>query len=134
MARPIRVLMAKPGLDGHDLGLKVVAAGLRDAGMEVIYGGLCVSPEDIVLTAKQEDVDVIGLSILSGAHLELCAKLRAEMQKQQLADVMVVLGGVVPKEDFPALQALGVDGIFGPGAKMDEIVRAIEDNLGVART
>ena len=126
--------MAKPGLDGHDLGLKVVSAGLRDAGMEVIYGGLGMSIEDIVLTAMQEDVDVIGLSILSGAHLELCSALHEEMRRQHLTDVIVVVGGVVPKTDYDALGALGVAGVCGPGTKIDDIVRLIEDSSFARRS
>ncbi len=129
MGRPIRVLLAKPGLDGHDLGVKVVAAALRDAGMEVIYGGLCMAPADIVLTAKQEDVDVIGLSMLSGAHMDLCEAVHSEMERQSLGDVLVIVGGVIPREDFASLQTLGVRGIFGPGAHVGDIVRFIEDNL-----
>ncbi len=113
--RPIRVLIAKPGLDGHDRGAKVVAHALRDAGMEVIYTGLHQQLESIVQAALQEDVDVIGLSIMSGAHLPICKKLMAFLSEKDLQDKLVVVGGVIPKKDIPALKDLGVAGVFPGG-------------------
>lgn len=127
--RPIRVLLAKPGLDGHDRGAKVVARALREAGMEVIYTGLHQTPEQVVQAAVQEDVDVIGLSILSGAHLSLVADICALMRAQGIADVPVVLGGIIPDDDIPELQALGVAAVFTPGAPTREIVRFITSRL-----
>src|SRR6516162_1954928 len=118
----IRVLVAKPGLDGHDRGAKVVARALRDAGMEVIYTGLRQTPEMIVEAALQEDVDVIGLSILSGAHMSLVPRILALMKTQGLDDVKVVLGGIIPDEDIPQLEKLGVQGIFGPGTNTEAII------------
>lgn len=123
--RKIRVLVAKPGLDGHDRGAKVVARALRDAGMEVIYTGLRQTPEMIVEAALQEDVDVIGLSILSGAHMALVPRILELMKAQGLDDVKVVLGGIVPDEDVPVLQQMGVSGIFGPGSDTQAIVEHI---------
>jgi methylmalonyl-CoA mutase C-terminal domain/subunit len=120
--RPPRVLIAKPGLDGHDRGAKVIARALRDAGMEVIYTGLRQTPEQIVAAAVQEDVDVIGLSILSGAHLHICARLMALAREQGLDDVVVLLGGIVPDSDVPALKALGVRAVFAPGSAMQQII------------
>lgn len=121
----IRVLIAKPGLDGHDRGAKVIARALRDAGMEVIYTGLRQTPEMIAEAALQEDVDVVGLSILSGAHLELVPRICAVMQQQGLNDVPLILGGIIPDEDRAQLQTLGVTGIFGPGTNTEDIVTHI---------
>lgn len=121
----IRVLIAKPGLDGHDRGAKVIARALRDAGMEVIYTGLRQTPEMIAEAALQEDVDVVGLSILSGAHLELVPRIRAVMRQQGLDEVPLILGGIIPDEDRPQLQSLGVTGIFGPGTNTEDIVTHI---------
>jgi methylmalonyl-CoA mutase C-terminal domain/subunit len=125
--RRVRVLVAKPGLDGHDRGAKVVARALRDAGMEVIYTGLRQTPEMIVEAAIQEDVDVIGLSILSGAHLALMERIAGLLRENEMDDVLVVVGGIVPEEDIPALQALGVTAVFGPGTSTAEIVALIRE-------
>jgi methylmalonyl-CoA mutase C-terminal domain/subunit len=125
--RRIRVLVAKPGLDGHDRGAKVVARALRDAGMEVIYTGLRQTPEMIVEAAMQEDVDVIGLSILSGAHLAMMERIAGLLRQNEMDDVLVVLGGIVPEEDIPALQAMGVAAVFGPGTRTAEIVSLIRE-------
>lgn len=127
-ATPIRVLIAKPGLDGHDRGAKVMARALRDAGMEVIYTGLFQTPEMIARAAIDEDVDVIGLSILSGAHLALFPKVFAELQRAGLDDVLVVAGGTIPNEDVPALSELGVAAVFGPGTPMETAVRFIREH------
>jgi methylmalonyl-CoA mutase C-terminal domain/subunit len=123
--RKIRVLVAKPGLDGHDRGAKVVARALRDAGMEVIYTGLRQTPEMIVEAALQEDVDVIGLSILSGAHMAIVPRIFELMKSNGLDDVKVILGGIIPNEDVPALEKMGISGIFGPGANTETIVAHI---------
>lgn len=120
-----RILVAKPGLDGHDRGVKVVARALRDAGMEVIYTGLRQTPEMIVEAALQEDVNGIGLSILSGAHMPLMARIMELMNENDLADVPVFLGGIIPNEDVSALQAMGIKGVFGPGTSMNEIVEFV---------
>lgn len=130
--RKIRVLVAKPGLDGHDRGAKVVARALRDAGMEVIYTGLRQTPEMIVEAALQEDVDVIGLSILSGAHMALVPRILELMQAHDLSDVKLILGGIVPDEDIAALQQMGVSGIFGPGSDTQEIVEHIRKVVPLA--
>jgi methylmalonyl-CoA mutase C-terminal domain/subunit len=122
----IRVLLAKPGLDGHDRGAKVVARALRDAGMEVIYTGIRQTPEMIVEAAIQEDVDVVGLSILSGAHLELFPPIIQGLKKKGREDVLVVAGGIVPEDDIPALQQMGVRAVFGPGTSTQDIVRFIQ--------
>ena len=124
----IRVLLAKPGLDGHDRGAKVVAAALRDAGMEVIYTGLRQTPEMVVNAALQEDVDVIGLSILSGAHMTLFPRVVELAREAGLADVIVFGGGIIPDEDVPRLKELGVSEVFTPGARMDEIIDFIRKN------
>jgi methylmalonyl-CoA mutase C-terminal domain/subunit len=121
------VLVAKPGLDGHDRGAKVVARALRDAGMEVIYTGLRQTPEMIVEAAIQEDVDVIGLSILSGAHLALMERIAKLLGENGMTDTLVLLGGIVPEEDIPALEALGVAAVFGPGTSTAEIVTLIRE-------
>ena len=122
----IRVLLAKPGLDGHDRGAKVVARALRDAGMEVIYTGIRQTPEMIVEAAIQEDVDVIGLSILSGAHLELFPPIIDGLTKKGREDVLVIAGGIVPEDDIPALQQMGVRAVFGPGTSTQDIIRFIQ--------
>ncbi|MCC6804173.1 MAG: cobalamin B12-binding domain-containing protein [Anaerolineae bacterium] len=121
----IRVLIAKPGLDGHDRGAKVIARALRDAGMEVIYTGLRQTPEMIAEAALQEDVDVVGLSILSGAHLALVPRIRAVLDQHGLNDVPLLVGGIIPDDDKPKLEELGVTGIFGPGTNTDDIVTFI---------
>jgi methylmalonyl-CoA mutase C-terminal domain/subunit len=126
--KKIRVLVAKPGLDGHDRGAKVVARALRDAGMEVIYTGLRQTPEMIVEAALQEDVDVVGLSILSGAHTTLLPRIVGLLKENDLGDVLILAGGIIPDEDVPALNELGVRGIFGPGTSTEEIVEFIEEN------
>lgn len=123
---PIRILIAKPGLDGHDRGAKVIARGLRDAGMEVIYTGLRQSPQMIAEAALQEDVDIVGLSILSGSHMTLVPAIRAEMDAMDLANVPLVLGGILPDEDQRALLEGGVKAVFGPGASLGAIVGTIE--------
>ena len=124
--RPIRVLVAKPGLDGHDRGAKVVAAALRDAGMEVIYTGLHQTPEMIARAAVQEDVDVVGLSILSGAHMTLFPRVRQLLEAQGRADILVTGGGIIPKEDVDALMRLGIGRLFGPGTPTTELIDYIE--------
>jgi methylmalonyl-CoA mutase C-terminal domain/subunit len=121
----IRVLIAKPGLDGHDRGAKVVARALRDAGMEVIYTGLRQTPEMIAEAALQEDVDVVGLSILSGAHMALVPRVRQLMNEQGLTDVALFVGGIIPDEDIPALKDMGVSAVFGPGTNTEEVVTHI---------
>jgi methylmalonyl-CoA mutase, C-terminal domain len=123
--RKIRVLVAKPGLDGHDRGAKVVARALRDAGMEVIYTGLRQTPEMIVEAALQEDVDVIGLSILSGAHMAIVPRIFELMKTNGLDDVKVIIGGIIPDDDLPALEKMGISGVFGPGASTDTIVEHV---------
>ncbi|WP_025322210.1 cobalamin B12-binding domain-containing protein [Deferrisoma camini] len=130
MARKIKVLVAKPGLDGHDRGAKVVAHALQEAGMEVIYTGLHQSVEAIVQTAIQEDVDVIGLSVMTGGHLPICRKLTALLKEKGAQDKVVIVGGVIPKKDFEALRALGVEGIFPGGTPLDETVRFIQERCG----
>jgi methylmalonyl-CoA mutase C-terminal domain/subunit len=122
MSHKIRVVIAKPGLDGHDRGAKVIARALRDAGMEVIYTGLRQTPEQIVAAALQEDADVIGLSILSGAHMHICPRVIELLREQGLNDVLVVLGGIIPDADIPRLNEIGIRGIFPPGTPMQEIV------------
>ena len=125
----IRVVIAKPGLDGHDRGAKVIARALRDAGMEVIYTGLRQTPEQIVSAALQEDADVIGLSILSGAHNHICPRVMELLGAQGLDDVLVVVGGIIPDVDIPKLREMGVKGIFLPGTPMQEIVEFIQGNV-----
>ncbi len=125
----IRVLIAKPGLDGHDRGAKVVARALRDAGMEVIYGGLRQTPEMIVETALQEDVDVVGLSVLSGAHMSLFSRITELMRQNGLDRVLLVAGGIIPDEDIPAVQEMGFHAVFGPGASTLDIVDFIRANV-----
>ena len=125
MPRPIRVLVAKPGLDGHDRGAKVVAAALRDAGMEVIYTGLHQTPEMIASAAVQEDVDVVGLSILSGAHMTLFPRVKALLVEQGREDILITGGGIIPQEDMNALRALGVGELFGPGTSTTDLIAYI---------
>jgi len=127
--KKIRVLIAKPGLDSHDRGAKVVARALRDAGMEVIYTGLRQTPEQIVETALQEDVDVIGLSILSGAHKTLFPRIMRLLKEKELTDVMVFAGGIIPEEDVTEMKKLGIKEIFGPGTPTETIIRYVVDNL-----
>ena len=126
----IRVLIAKPGLDGHDRGAKVVARALRDAGMEVVYTGLRQSPEQIVSAAAQEDVDAIGLSILSGAHLLICQRVIELLKERKMSDVKVFLGGIIPVQDIADLKAIGVADVFLPGASTEDAVRSIEAAVG----
>ena len=127
--RKIRVLIAKPGLDSHDRGAKVVARALRDAGMEVIYTGLRQTPEQIAETALQEDVDVVGLSILSGAHRALFPRIMDLLRKKGLTDVMVFAGGIIPEEDVAEMKKLGIREIFGPGTTTDTIIRYVLENV-----
>jgi methylmalonyl-CoA mutase, C-terminal domain len=127
--KKIRVLIAKPGLDSHDRGAKIVARALRDAGMEVIYTGLRQTPEQIAETALQEDVDVIGLSILSGAHKTLFPRIMKLLKDQDMTDVMVFAGGIIPEEDIAELKKLGIKEIFGPGTTTETIIRYVFDNL-----
>jgi methylmalonyl-CoA mutase, C-terminal domain len=128
MSRKIRVVIAKPGLDGHDRGAKVIARALRDAGMEVIYTGLRQSPEQIVAAALQEDADVIGLSILSGAHMHICPRVVELLRDQKMNDVLVVVGGIIPDADVPKLNEIGIRGIFQPGTPMQDIVDFIRQH------
>jgi len=127
--RKIRVLIAKPGLDGHDRGVKVVARGLRDAGMEVIYLGLRLPPEQIAEAAIQEDVDVVGLDCLSGAHMTLFPRTLNLIRQKGGRDIMVIGGGIIPKKDIPKLKEAGIAQIFGPGIPIEEIAKFIEANL-----
>lgn len=129
MNRPIKVLMAKAGLDGHDRGVKVVARALRDAGMEVIYTGLHNTPEQVVKAALQEDVDVIGVSILSGAHRTIFRKITELMKQYGMNDVLVLGGGIIPDEDKPILEQMGVKGLFGPGTSTQEIIEFIKKEV-----
>ncbi len=124
-----RILIAKPGLDGHDRGAKVVARALRDAGMEVIYTGLRQTPDMIVEAALQEDVDAIGLSILSGAHLPLVQRTMELLAENEMQDIPLFLGGIIPADDLPALQEMGVSGVFGPGSSTEEIIQFIQNRL-----
>lgn len=125
----IRILIAKPGLDSHDRGAKIVARALRDAGMEVIYTGLRQTPEQIVETALQEDVDIIGLSILSGAHKVLFPRIMKLVDQKGLTDIMVFAGGIIPEEDVPEMKKLGIKEIFGPGTPTEEIVQFVFENV-----
>jgi methylmalonyl-CoA mutase C-terminal domain/subunit len=129
MSQKIRVVIAKPGLDGHDRGAKVIARALRDAGMEVIYTGLRQTPEQIVGAALQEDADVIGLSILSGAHMHICPRVMELLKQRGLNDVLVVIGGIIPDVDMSKLREMGITGIFLPGTPMQEIVDFINKNV-----
>ncbi|MGD2207699.1 MAG: cobalamin B12-binding domain-containing protein [Anaerolineae bacterium] len=128
--RRIRVLVAKPGLDGHDRGAKVIARALRDAGMEVVYTGIRQTPEMIAEAALHEDVDVVGMSILSGAHMALFPKVMDLLREYDMDDVLVVAGGIIPDEDVVALNEMGVTGIFGPGTPTDKIVEFIRERVG----
>ena len=127
MEKKIRVLVAKPGLDGHDRGAKVIAAALTDAGMEVIYTGLHQTPEKIVRTAIEEDVDVIGLSVLSGAHMSIFPKVMELLKKEGKTDILITGGGIIPSEDMEELNKLGVGKLFGPGTKSSEVAEYIVD-------
>jgi methylmalonyl-CoA mutase C-terminal domain/subunit len=127
--RKIRVVIAKPGLDGHDRGAKVIARALRDAGMEVIYTGLRQTPEQIVAATLQEDADVIGLSILSGAHMHICPRIMELLRDKGLDDVTVLVGGIIPGVDIPKLKEIGIAGIFPPGSPMKEIVEFIHQHV-----
>ena len=129
MERKIRVLVAKPGLDGHDRGAKIIARALRDSGYEVIYTGIRQTPEMIAEAALQEDVDVVGLSILSGAHMALVPRVMEKMKEMGMSDVLMLVGGIIPDEDVQALMDLGVTGVFGPGTLTHEIVSTIEQAL-----
>ncbi len=129
----IRVLVAKPGLDGHDRGAKIIARALRDAGMEVIYTGIRQTPEMIAEAALQEDVDVVGLSILSGAHLELIPLVAENLRKRGKGDALIVAGGIIPDEDLPALKKAGVHGVFGPGASTQTIIDFIRKAVAESR-
>jgi methylmalonyl-CoA mutase C-terminal domain/subunit len=128
----IRVLVAKPGLDGHDRGAKVIARALRDAGMEVIYTGLRQTPEMVVKAALQEDVQVIGLSILSGAHNAIVARIAGLLKQEKMDDVLLLVGGIIPEQDIAELKAAGVKKVFQPGTPLDEIVRYIRENAFVS--
>jgi methylmalonyl-CoA mutase C-terminal domain/subunit len=130
--RRIRVLIAKPGLDGHERGARVVARALRDAGMEVVYTGIRQTPEMIAEAALQEDVDVVGLSILSGAHMTLCARVMDLLRAHGMEDVLVLVGGIIPREDLAPLRAMGIEGIFGPGTNTAEIVAFIREQRPLA--
>ena len=131
-APPIRVVLAKVGLDGHDRGIKVVARALRDAGLHVIYAGLWQTPEGVVRTVADEDADWLGVSILSGAHMTLVPRLLQLLREANLGDVGVLVGGIIPEEDVPKLQALGVARVFGPGTPLDEIVSFLRERSGAA--
>ncbi|GMU40268.1 MAG: methylmalonyl-CoA mutase [Chloroflexota bacterium] len=125
---PIRVLIAKPGLDGHDRGAKVVARALRDAGMEVIYTGIRQTPQMIAEAALQEDVQVVGLSILSGAHLELFPRVVEELKSRGVDDVLLFAGGIIPKDDIPTIESMGFKGVFGPGTDTNDIISFVKSN------
>ncbi len=129
MAAPLRIVVAKPGLDGHDRGAKVIARALRDAGNEVIYTGLHQTPEQIVETAIQEDADVIGLSVLSGAHMTLFKRVLELLDERDARDIVVIGGGIIPEDDIPLLKALGVAQVFTPGATTTEITAWVRDNV-----
>ena len=129
VSRTIRVLVAKPGLDGHDRGAKVIARALRDSGMEVIYTGIRQTPQMIAQAAAQEDVDVLGLSILSGAHMELLPGVMELLHEQGLDDILVVVGGIIPEEDRQTLLDLGISGVFGPGTSTREIIEFIDSKM-----
>jgi len=131
--RPIRVLVAKPGLDGHDRGAKVIARALRDAGMEVIYTGIRQTAEMIVEAAIQEDVDAILLSILSGAHMAIFPRVMELLKENSVDDVLIAAGGILPDEDIPAIQAMGIQGCFGPGTSTEEIIKFVRANIQTNR-
>jgi len=130
MAHKIRVVIAKPGLDGHDRGAKVIAQALRDAGMEVIYTGIRQTPESIVNTVIQEDANVLGISILSGAHNYLIPKIMELLKENKIDDVLVIAGGVIPEEDIPVLKHVGVKEVFTPGTSMQKVIEFIKDQTG----
>jgi methylmalonyl-CoA mutase C-terminal domain/subunit len=130
MPERIRVLVAKPGLDGHDRGAKIIARAFRDAGFEVIYTGLRQTPEQVVTAALQEDVDVVGLSVLSGAHMTLCPRIMELMKKEKMDDVLVLVGGIIPDADVKKLKELGVSEIFQPGASTEDIIAYVKGNVG----
>jgi methylmalonyl-CoA mutase C-terminal domain/subunit len=132
VGRKIRVVIAKPGLDGHDRGAKIVARALRDAGMEVIYTGLRQSPEQIVAAAAQEDADVVGLSILSGAHLPICKRVLELLREKEMDGVKVFVGGIIPAQDVPELKKLGVAEVFLPGSSTQDVIRLIETAVPAA--
>ncbi len=132
--RKIRVVVAKPGLDGHDRGAKIIARALRDAGMEVIYTGLHQTPEQIVATVIQEDADAVGLSVLSGAHMTLVPRVMELLREQSAEDVVVTVGGTIPADDVPELKELGVSEVFTPGASTDEIVEFVRGSVGAGAT
>ena len=129
MNKKVRILIAKPGLDGHETGAKLISRALRDAGMEVIYTGPRQTPEMIVGSALQEDVNIIGLSILSGAHMELASRVIDLMKEKGMGDIPIVMGGIIPKEDIPNLQALGVKAVFGPGSSIRAITEFLQKEL-----
>src|SRR5688572_22205757 len=129
MPERIRVLVAKPGLDGHDRGAKIIARAFRDAGFEVIYTGLRQTPEQVVAAALQEDVNVVGLSVLSGAHMTLCPRIMELMKKEKLDDVLVIAGGIIPDQDIAELKKLGVSEVFQPGASTEDIIAYIKQNI-----
>jgi methylmalonyl-CoA mutase C-terminal domain/subunit len=129
-AKPIRVLIAKPGLDGHETGAKVIARVLADAGMEVVYTGTRQTPQMIVNTALQENVDIIGLSILSGAHKELCSCIISLFKQKGMGDIPIILGGIIPDCDIPELKSLGIKEVFGPGTTTDQVVSCVKDLVG----
>ena len=130
MPERIRVLVAKPGLDGHDRGAKIIARAFRDAGFEVVYTGLRQTPEQVVTAALQEDVNVIGLSVLSGAHMTLCPRIMELMKKEKLDDVLVLVGGIIPDQDIPKLKSLGVSEVFQPGVSTEDIIEYVRQNVG----
>jgi methylmalonyl-CoA mutase, C-terminal domain len=125
----IRVVVAKPGLDGHDRGAKVIARAFRDAGFEVIYTGLRQTPEQVVTAALQEDADVVGLSVLSGAHMTLCPRIMELMKKERLDDVLVIVGGIIPDQDIVKLKECGVSAVFQPGASTEEIITYVREHV-----
>ena len=132
-SQKIRVVVAKPGLDGHDRGAKIIARALRDAGMEVIYTGLHQTPEQIVETVIQEDAQAVGLSVLSGAHMTLVPRIVALLEEQGIDDVVVIVGGTIPGDDIPELKRLGVAEVFGPGSSTEAIIEFIRDAVGAAQ-
>ena len=129
--RKIRILVAKPGLDGHDRGARVIARAFRDAGCEVVYTGLHQTPEQVVAAALQEDVDLIGLSCLSGAHMHLFGRVIELLKENKVDDVKVIVGGIIPEEDIPRLKKLGIEEVFLPGTSLDKIVGWVRDNVGL---
>lgn len=129
MSEKIRVVVAKPGLDGHDRGAKVIARAFRDAGFEVIYTGLRQTPEQVVTAALQEDADVVGLSVLSGAHMTLCPRIMELMKKEQLNDVLVIVGGIIPDQDVAKLKQCGIAEVFQPGASTEQIITYVREHV-----